>query len=81
MWAILLALISFAVSMIAVVTPIVKLNGTITKLDTTITLLNRTVKTNEDNNRAAHKEFYSRLDTLDKNQTEIKTKINIYHEQ
>lgn len=81
MWTIISIIISFIASMIVLVTPIIKLIGAITKLDTTVTLLNGTITDNEAANKSAHKEFYKRLDNLENKQTELKTKMNIYHEQ
>ncbi len=76
---IIIAIVGFAVSMVALVTPIVKLNGTIAKLNTTVTILNKTISTNEEANRAEHQELFERIEALEKENTELKTKVGIYH--
>ena len=79
MWETMVALLGFIVALVTVMTPVIKLNGTIAKLNTTVELLNQKLSDSEEANKAAHKEFYARIDKLEKENAELITKVGIYH--
>ena len=79
MWEIVLGLLGFIGALVAIITPVIKLNGTIAKLNTTVELLNQKLSNSEEANKTAHKEFRNRIDQLEKDNAELKTKMGIYH--
>lgn len=53
----IMTILGFIVSMIPVVTVIIKLNGTITKLNVTITVLNEQMKNSQKDRESIHKQL------------------------
>ena len=71
-WEILVALIGFIVSMIAIVTPIIKLNVNISRLNTTIDMF-------QEDTEEKRKTFYKRVTEHGKQIDELE-KVSVNHE-
>lgn len=76
----ILWIISFLGGVLTLLTPVLKLNATITKLTTIVDALENAYKTSNNKNDKDHTKFYNRIETLENDMVEVKTKIKLYHD-
>lgn len=74
-------MLGFAVTLIAVVSPIIKLNGTITKLDATLESFQRQTEKNHKDLSERVKQHGKEIDELKEIVIKNEEKIKMYHER
>lgn len=64
---------------IVVITPIIKLNTAISKLIVSLSVLSEELAAMRTKNSEDHGKFFKRIEHLENDVTELKTKVQIYH--
>ena len=78
-WEIVTGIIALVGFVVTIATFASKQAGVLSKLEATLTALNETLEELKENNRASHKDIYSKLGDHEKRVSEIETKMDIYH--